>query len=61
MNLYKIETKSKDYFFEAENMIVTSVYNSELEKFIGQNIMTVINICAMKGYSFEKTEGIPQK
>jgi len=53
-NLYKITTPLAIFFFESENQIIVSVYNKQLESYIGKELMDIIKYCESKNYSIEK-------
>lgn len=54
-NLYKITTVKSFFFFETENMVIVSVYNKQLNEYIGKSLMEIIRYCEIKNYSIEKT------
>lgn len=52
--LYKITTPLAIFFFESENQIIVSVYNKQLEGYIGKGLFEIIKYCEFKNYSIEK-------
>lgn len=54
MNLYKITTPLAIFFFETENQIIVSVYNKQLEGYIGKQLFEIVKVCEGKNYSIEK-------
>ncbi len=50
---HRVTVRQKQYYLKSENMIILDA-DKELKKFIGMNLLTLINVCAIKGYTFEK-------
>lgn len=54
MTTYKVTAKGKEFTVTTENVIIQSVSDKSMEKYIGLHLIRLINVCAIKGYSFEK-------
>lgn len=54
MTTYKITTKRKEFTVTTENTVIQTVSDASLDKYIGLQIIHLINVCALKGYTFEK-------
>lgn len=53
MTTYQVTAQNKTYSVKVEYPLIVEADN-ELKMFVGGSLLTLMNVCALKGYSIEK-------